>query len=199
MMERLATHRSQQEQQQQGDQGLLDRVEQGQGLGPRRKSKNKSKSKEKPSPGVSVAAPATVVTDLIALSVYGDHCAPAVEAKQLLEGVREYLLCNLPSLDRSDVDAQATQRYATAAAIQTRIMVAPDGEPFPLSCWQRLRSVYPLSAYAPTYFPTYRRCLTLPTNHLSIRLSVPGTVTVPTCWSARSLRDGSRRRGPETG
>ena len=139
MMETLSTHRTQQQQEQQGDQGQLDRAEQGRGLAP--KGKGKGKGKGQPSHRVSVAVPApTAVTDLIALSVYGDHCSPAVEAAQLLDEVREYLLCNLPSLDRMDLDAQATQRYATAAAIQTRLMVAPDGSPMPLSCWQRLRS-----------------------------------------------------------
>ena len=139
MMDRLAFHRTQQ---QNGDQFLLDRAEQGQGqgLGSFRTGKGKSKGpKLSPGPvGVAAVSP-TAATDLIALGVYGDHCAPAVEAKQLLDEVRDYLLCNLPSLDRMDVDAHATQRYATAAAIQTRLMVAPDGEPFPLSCWQRLR------------------------------------------------------------
>ena len=149
MIERLVTDRTQpqqeQQQEQQRDQGPLDRAEQGRGLGQeaRRKGKGKQRGEAKGPPllgaGSDVDVSPTAVTDQIALGVYGDHCAPAVEAQQLLIHVRQYLLTNLPSLDRLDVDARAEQRYATATAIQTRLMVAPDGEPFPLSCWQRLR------------------------------------------------------------
>ena len=146
MIERLTSHRTQQQQeQQQGDQSFLDRAEQGQGLGQESRKKEigngKSKTKGAPSPWFDSvdSISSTAVTNQIALSVYVDHCAPAVEAQQLLAEVKKYLVSSLPSLDRMDVDANAEQQYATAAAIQTRLMVASDGELFPLSCWQRLR------------------------------------------------------------
>ncbi len=46
------------------------------------------------------------VDDLIATSVYGDHCSAGAEATLLMDDAGRYLQRNLLSLDMMDVDSQ---------------------------------------------------------------------------------------------
>jgi hypothetical protein len=71
--------------------------------------------------------------DSIALSVYGDHCSERAEAEMLYADVKLYITRYQPAFNQMDVGVVSGRKFATAEAIQTRLMVGVDGKPLPLT------------------------------------------------------------------